>query len=229
MIFLNWFLTRFWMKSRLFWVDFGADFKPSIFKQDKGVWFSGVEMPENAVRQSLSAFRFVILLRMIPNSYAVKAIFRRKSRLLRIHLSVAVWWLKIKLKKTVLFHTRCGRNREKGFTQSTPHLRNKACNRCASRGRNGKSINTEAGGRLTRTHNFGNNRTVLCQAKHGYADGRYKRIWIVIDAFLMMYQTVCVNCVAQSEQKTVWKRKDGVRKRPCAVVLSIWEKQMKTQ
>lgn len=103
------------MKSRLFWVDFGADFKPSIFKQDKGVWFSGVEMPENAVRQSLSAFQIVILLRMIPNSYAVKAIFRRKSRLLRIHLSVAVWWLKIKLKKTVLFHTRCGRNREKGL------------------------------------------------------------------------------------------------------------------
>ena len=78
-----------------FWMDFEADFKPSILKQDKGVWFSGIEMPENAVRQSLSAFRFVILLRMIPNSYAVKAVFRRKSRLLRIHLSVAVWWLKI--------------------------------------------------------------------------------------------------------------------------------------
>ena len=217
------------MKICGFWIDFEAGFKPSILKQDKGVWFSGVEMPENAVRQSLSAFQIVILLRMIWNSYAVRGVFRRKSRLLRIHLSVAVWWLKIKLKKTVLFHTRCGRNREKRFTQSTPHLRNKACNRCASRGRNGKSINTEAGGRLTRTHNFGNNRTVSCQAKHGYADGRYKRIWIVIDAFLMMYQTVCVNCVAQSEQKTVWKRKDGVRKRPCAVVLSIWEKQMKTQ
>ena len=52
--------------------------------------FSGIEMPENAVRQSLSAFRFVILLRMIPNSYAVKGVFRRKSRLLRIHVSVAV-------------------------------------------------------------------------------------------------------------------------------------------
>ena len=50
----------------------------------------GIEMPENAVRQSLSAFRFVILLRMISNSYAVEAVFRRKSRLLRIHLSVAV-------------------------------------------------------------------------------------------------------------------------------------------
>ena len=48
------------------------------------------KMPENAVRQSLSAFRFVILLRMIPNSYAVRGVFRRKSRLLRIHLSVAV-------------------------------------------------------------------------------------------------------------------------------------------
>jgi hypothetical protein len=29
-------------------------------------------------------------LRMIPNSYAVRGVFRRKSRLLRIHLSVAV-------------------------------------------------------------------------------------------------------------------------------------------
>ena len=153
-------------------------------------------MPENAVRQSLSAFQIVILLRMIPNSYAVKAIFRRKSRLLRIHLSVAVWWLKIKLKKTVLFHTRCGRNREKRLTQSATHLRNKACNRSASRGRNGKSINTETGGRLTRTHNFGDNRNVLCQTKHGYANGRYKRIWIVIDAFLMMYQTDWVDSVA---------------------------------
>ena len=79
-----------------FWVGFEANFKPSILKQDKGVWFSGIEMPENAVRQSLSAFRFVILLRMIWNSYAVRGAFRRKSRLLRIHLSVAVWWLKIK-------------------------------------------------------------------------------------------------------------------------------------
>ena len=86
----------FLMKICGFWIDFEADFKPSILKQDKGVWFSGVEMPENAVRQSLSAFRFVILLRMIPNSYAVRGVFRRKSRLLRIHLSVAVWWLKIK-------------------------------------------------------------------------------------------------------------------------------------
>ena len=25
-------------------------------------------------------------------------------------------------------------------------------------------------------HNFGNNRNVLCQTKHGYADGRYKRV-----------------------------------------------------
>lgn len=216
------------MKSRLFWVDFEADFKPSIFKQDKGVWFSGVEMPENAVRQGLSAFQFVILLRMISNSYAVKAIFRRKSRLLRIHLSVAVWWLKIKLKKTVLFHTRCGRNREKRLTQFATHLRNEACNRSTSWGRNGKSINSEAGGRPTRTHNFRNNRTVLCQKKHGYADGRYKRIWIVIDAFLMMYRTDCVDCVAQSEQKTVRKWKIGVRKRPCAVILSIWEKQVKS-
>ena len=37
-------------------------------------------MPENAVRQSLSAFRFVILLRMIPNSYAVKAIFQYSQK-----------------------------------------------------------------------------------------------------------------------------------------------------
>ena len=88
----RWFL----MKICGFWIDFEADFKPSILKQDKGVWFSGISMPENAVRQSLSAFRFVILLRMISNSYAVEAVFRRKSRLLRIHLSVAVWWLKIK-------------------------------------------------------------------------------------------------------------------------------------
>ena len=35
-------------------------------------------MPENAVRQGLSAFQFVILLRMIPNSYAVEPVFRRK-------------------------------------------------------------------------------------------------------------------------------------------------------
>lgn len=82
----------------------------------------------------------------------------------------------VELAKTVLFHTRCGRNREKRVTQFAPHLRNKACNRRASRGRNGKSINTEAGGRLTRTHNFRNNRNVLCQTKHGYADWRYKRI-----------------------------------------------------
>ena len=74
-----------------FWVGFRAKFKPSILKQDKGVWFSGVEMPENAVRQGLSAFQIVILLRMIPNSYAVKAVFRRKSRFLRIHVSVSVW------------------------------------------------------------------------------------------------------------------------------------------
>ena len=77
------------------WVGFRADFKPSILKQDKGVWFSGIEMPENAVRQSLSAFQIVILLRMIPNSYAVRGFFRRKSRFLRIHLSITVWWLKI--------------------------------------------------------------------------------------------------------------------------------------
>ena len=153
----------FLMKSRLFWVGFDANFKPSILKQKKRIWFSGIEMPENAVRQSLSAFRFVILLRMISNSYAVKAVFRRKSRLLRIHLSIAVWWLKIKLKKTVLFHTRCGRNREKRLTQSAPHLRNKTCNRSTGRGRNSKSVNTEAGGRLTRTHNFGNNRYVFFQ------------------------------------------------------------------
>ena len=126
----------------------------------------------------------------------------------------------VELAKTVIFHTRCGRNREKRLTQLTTHLRNKACNRNASRGRNGQSINTEAGGRLTRTHNFGNNRNVLCQTKHGYADGNYEWIWIVIDAFLMMYQTDCVNCVAQSEQNTVQKWKIGVRKRPCAVVLS---------
>ena len=93
---------RFWMNSRLFWVGFGAKFKPSILKQDKGVWFSGISMPENAVRQSLSAFRFVILLRMIPNSYAVEGVFRRKSRLLRIHSRVTVWWLKIKI-----FWQRC--------------------------------------------------------------------------------------------------------------------------
>ena len=227
MLFLKWFLMRFWRKSRLFWVGFGANFKPSILKQDKGVWFSGVEMPENAVRQSLSAFQIVILLRMIPNSYTVKAIFRRKSRLLRIHLSVAVWWLKIKLKKAVLFHTRCGRNQEKRIAQLTTYLCYKACNRSTSRGWNGKSINTEAGGRPTRTHHFGDNRNVLCQTKHGYANGYYEWIWIMIDAFLMMYQTDCVDCVAQSEQKTVWKWKSGVRKRPCAVFLSIWKKQVK--
>ena len=80
-----------------FWMGFEPNFKPSILKQDKGVWFSGIEKPENAVRQSVSAFQFVILLRMIWNSYAVRAVFRRKSRLLRIHLSITVWWLKIKL------------------------------------------------------------------------------------------------------------------------------------
>ena len=86
-----WNFMIFETKIDGFWVCSEADFKPSILKQDKGVWFSGVEMPENAVRQSLSAFRFVILLRMIPNSYAVKAVFRRKSRILRIHFGVAVW------------------------------------------------------------------------------------------------------------------------------------------
>lgn len=134
----------------------------------------------------------------------------------------------VELAKTVLFHTRCGRIREKRVTKPAPHFRNKTCNRSASRGRNGKSINTEAGGRLTRTHNFRNNRNVLCQAKHGHADGRYKRIWIVIDAFLMMYQTNYMDCVAQSEHKTVWKWKNGVRKKPCAVVLFILEKQVKS-
>lgn len=99
-----WNFMIFETKIDGFWVDFEAKFKPSILKQDKGVWFSGIEMPENAVRQSLSAFRFVILLRMIWNSYAVEAVFRRKSRLLRIHLSIAVWWLKIKL-----FWQRCER------------------------------------------------------------------------------------------------------------------------
>ena len=86
---------NFLMKICGFWIDFEADFKPSILKQDKGVWFSGIKMPENAVRQSLSAFQIVILLRMIPNSYAVRGFFRRKSRFLRIHLSITVWWLKI--------------------------------------------------------------------------------------------------------------------------------------
>ena len=38
----------------------------------------------------------------------------------------------VEFKKTVLFHTRCGRNREKRLTQPAPHLRNKACNRSAS-------------------------------------------------------------------------------------------------
>ena len=88
----------FLMKICGFWIDFEADFKPSILKQDKGVWFSGIEMPENAVRQSLSAFRFVILLRMIPNSYAVKGVFRRKSRFLSIHRKERVWWTKPKRK-----------------------------------------------------------------------------------------------------------------------------------
>ena len=88
----------FLMKICGFWINFEADFKPSILKQDKGVWFSGVEMPENAVRQSLSAFRFVILLRMIPNSYAVRAVFRRKSSFLSIHGKERVWWTKQKRK-----------------------------------------------------------------------------------------------------------------------------------
>ena len=88
-----WFWKFMIFKTKIcgFWVSFGANFKPSILKQDKGVWFSGIEMPENAVRQSLSAFQIVILLRMIPNSYAVEGVFRRKSRLLRIQSSVAVW------------------------------------------------------------------------------------------------------------------------------------------
>ena len=37
-------------------------------------------MPENAVRQSLSAFRFVRLLRMIPNSYAGRGRFSQKIK-----------------------------------------------------------------------------------------------------------------------------------------------------
>lgn len=86
-----WNFMIFETKIDGFWVGFWANFKPSILKQDKGVWFSGIEMPENAVRQRLSAFQFVILLRMIPNSYAVEGVFRRKSRLLRIHLGTAVW------------------------------------------------------------------------------------------------------------------------------------------
>nr|DAQ61040.1 MAG TPA: hypothetical protein [Bacteriophage sp.] len=47
----------------------------------------------------------------------------------------------------------------------------------------------------------------------------------MIDAFLMMYQTDCMDCVTQSGQKIVQKSKIGVRKSPCAVVLSIWEIQ----
>ena len=40
----------------------------------------------------------------------------------------------------------------------------------------------------------------------------------MIDAFLMMYQTDCMDCVTQSGQKIVQKSKIGVRKSPCAVV-----------
>ena len=51
-----WNFMIFETKIDGFWIDFEADFKPSILKQDKGVWFLGIEMPENAVWQSLSAF-----------------------------------------------------------------------------------------------------------------------------------------------------------------------------
>ena len=51
-----WKFMIFETKIDGFRVNFGANFKPSILKQDKGVWISGIEMPENAVRQSLSAF-----------------------------------------------------------------------------------------------------------------------------------------------------------------------------
>lgn len=47
-----WKFMIFGTKIDGFWVDFEAKFKPSILKQDKEVWFSGIEMPENAVRQS---------------------------------------------------------------------------------------------------------------------------------------------------------------------------------
>ena len=91
-----WNFMIFETKIDGFWVGFEANFKPSILKQDKGVWFSGFETPESAVRQGLSAFQIVILLRMIWNSYAARGFFRWISRLLRIHLGIAVWWLKIK-------------------------------------------------------------------------------------------------------------------------------------
>ena len=86
-----WKFIIFETKIGSFWVGFEAKFKPSILKQDKGVWFSSIEMPENAVRQGLSAFQLVILLRMIPNSYAVRGVFRRKSRFLSIHGKECVW------------------------------------------------------------------------------------------------------------------------------------------
>ena len=47
-----WNFMIFETKIDGFWVDFWVNFKPSILKQDKGVWFSDIEMPENAVRQS---------------------------------------------------------------------------------------------------------------------------------------------------------------------------------
>lgn len=72
------------MKFRLFWVVFGAKFKPSILKQDNGVWFSNFEMPVMLlVNQAAEVLGIsnVSLYKLIEKdkSFPVVQLGRRKS------------------------------------------------------------------------------------------------------------------------------------------------------
>lgn len=72
------------MKFRLFWVGFGAKFKPSILKQDNGVWFSNFEMPVMLlVNQAAEVLGIsnVSLYKLIEKdkSFPVVQLGRRKS------------------------------------------------------------------------------------------------------------------------------------------------------
>lgn len=72
------------MKFRLFWVGFGAKFKPSILKQDNGVWFSNFEMPVMlSVNQAAEGLGIsnVSLYKLIEKdkSFPVVQLGRRKS------------------------------------------------------------------------------------------------------------------------------------------------------
>lgn len=72
------------MKFRLFWVGFGAKFKPSILKQDNGIWFSNFEMPVMLlVNQAAEVLGIsnVSLYKLIEKdkSFPVVQLGRRKS------------------------------------------------------------------------------------------------------------------------------------------------------